>query len=84
MSKFVADHKNIEQLEVKKLLISVCKEFGIREYCDVLVKGFKKIFDDVVVGNSVRVNFKDDLLNGLFLLHVEDILSHVQNLPTMT
>ena len=41
------------------------------------------MFDNVVVGNSVRVNFKDDLLNGLFLLHVKEILVHVQKLPTM-
>lgn len=48
---------------------------NLREYCDVLIREFDRMFDNVVVGNSVRVNFKDDLLNGIFLVHVNKILN---------
>lgn len=69
VDKFIAD-KNIIDLDTKRTLINVTFSFSVEDFCQILVKQFELIFTKMIFENSLRINFKNDILNGLFLLHV--------------
>ena len=52
----------------------------MEEFCVLLSREFEVIFKKLVFENSLRINFKEDLINGIFLLHVKEVLTGVQRL----